>query len=86
MNAPYPPPPPAPAGRDRSTLWGVLGIVTGLLCCGILGIVFGWLSMRDAKRYGKSPVLGYVAIALGVLNIVVSLILRSTGNYPYWNR
>ncbi|PZG16872.1 hypothetical protein C1I95_16630 [Micromonospora craterilacus] len=86
MNTPYPPPPPPPAGRDRTTLWGVLGIVTGLLCCGILGIVFGWLSVRDAKRYAKSPVLGYLAIAFGVLNIVVSLILRSTGNYPYWNR
>ncbi|GIJ26130.1 hypothetical protein Vqi01_12920 [Micromonospora qiuiae] len=86
MNAPYPPPPPPPAGRDRTTLWGVLGIVTGLLCCGILGIVFGWLSIRDARRYGKSPVLGWVAIAVGVLNIVGSLILRAAGYHPYWNR
>ncbi|MGC5030125.1 DUF4190 domain-containing protein [Micromonospora sp. DT229] len=87
MSTAYPPPPPPPpAGRDRTTLWGVLGIVTGLLCCGILGIVFGWLSIRDARRFRQSPVLGYVAIGLGVLNIVLSLILQATGNYPYWNR
>ncbi|MER5701280.1 DUF4190 domain-containing protein [Micromonospora sp. NPDC002296] len=84
MNAPYPPPPPA-AGRDRTTLWGVLGIVLGLICCGVLGIVFGYLSVRDAKRYGQSPVLGYLAIAFGVINIIGSLILRATGNYPFWN-
>ncbi|MFF3864727.1 DUF4190 domain-containing protein [Micromonospora sp. NPDC020750] len=84
MNAPYPPPPPA-AGRDRTTLWGVLGIVLGLICCGVLGIVFGYLSVRDAKRYGQSPVLGYLAIAFGVINIIGSLILRASGNYPFWN-
>jgi hypothetical protein len=81
VTAPYPPP-AASAGNDRTTLWGVLGIVIGLICCGILGIVFGALSVRDAKRSGKSPVLGYVAIALGVLNLVGSLALRATGNYP----
>ena len=86
MNAPYPPPPPPPAaGRDRTTLWGVLGIVLGLICCGILGIVFGYLSIRDAKRYGESPVLGYLAIAFGVINIIGGAILRATGNYPLDN-
>ncbi|WP_229400654.1 DUF4190 domain-containing protein [Micromonospora okii] len=86
MNAPFPPPPPPPAqGRDRTTLWGVLGIVLGLICCGILGIVFGYLSVRDARRYGKSPVLGYLAIALGVINIIGSVILNATGNYPFYD-
>ncbi|MFG1950110.1 DUF4190 domain-containing protein [Micromonospora sp. NPDC048830] len=85
MNAPYPPPPPpAAAGRDRTTLWGVLGIVLGLLCCGVLGIIFGYLSIRDAKRYGKSPVLGYLAIAFGVINIIASVILRAGGNHPLY--
>ncbi|MEO3775879.1 hypothetical protein ABGB16_03295 [Micromonospora sp. B11E3] len=85
MNAPYPPPPPpAAAGRDRTTLWGVLGIVLGLLCCGVLGIIFGYLSIRDARRYGKSPVLGYLAIAFGVINIIGSAILRVTGNHPLY--
>ncbi|MFY1635996.1 hypothetical protein ACN27F_22425 [Solwaraspora sp. WMMB335] len=81
MTAPYPPP-AAPAGSDRSTLWGVLGIVVGLLCCGILGIVFGALSIRDANRFGKSTVLGWVAIVLSVLNIIGGASLWFSGNYP----
>lgn len=81
MTAPYPAE-GTPAGTDRTTLWGVLGIVLGLICCGLLGIVFGWLSIRDAKKFGNSPVLGYVAIGLSVLNIVVSAILQATGNFP----
>ncbi|MEH0973035.1 DUF4190 domain-containing protein [Micromonospora sp. CPCC 205546] len=87
MNTPYPPPPPPPsaAGRDRTVLWGVLGIVVGLLCCGILGIVFGYLSIRDAKRSGQSPVLGYLAIAFGVLNIIGNGVLWAGGNYPLYN-
>ncbi|SBT51205.1 hypothetical protein [Micromonospora narathiwatensis] len=88
MNAPYPPPRRSAAGRDRTTLWGVLGIVLGLLCCGILGIVFGYLSLRDARRFGRSQLLGWLAIALGVINIIVSAILRARGGYyyPYWYR
>ncbi|MDM4720709.1 hypothetical protein QTQ03_14355 [Micromonospora sp. WMMA1363] len=85
MNAPYPPPPPPGAGRDRTTLWGVLGIVTGLLCCGILGVVFGYLSIRDARRFGQSPVLGWLGIIFGIVNIVGSGILWAGGNYPLGN-
>jgi hypothetical protein len=59
--------------------------VLGLICCGILGIVFGYLSIRDARRYGQSPVLGYLAIVFGVINIIGGAILRATGNYPFWN-
>ncbi|MGW4467205.1 DUF4190 domain-containing protein [Micromonospora sp. NPDC004704] len=81
---PYPPPRPVPSGRNRTTLWGVLGIVIGLICCGVLGVIFGYLSIRDARRYGGSPVLGWVAIVLSVLNILGTGILRGTGNYPGW--
>ncbi len=83
MNAPYPPPAAAP-GRDRTTLWGVLGLIIGLLCCGILGIIFGVLSLRDARRFHNSPVLGWLAIGLSVVNILANGILRITGNYPDW--
>jgi general stress protein CsbA len=62
--------------------WGLLGVVIGLICCGILGVVFGILSIRDARRFGRSPVIGWVAIALSVINIVASLILNFTKQYP----
>jgi hypothetical protein len=81
VTGPYPPPAPA-AGNDRTTLWGVLGLVIGLLCCGPLGIVFGYLSVRDAKRYGNSPVLGYVAIGLSILGLILNSALFASGNYP----
>ncbi|RKR90197.1 hypothetical protein BDK92_4565 [Micromonospora pisi] len=84
MAGQYPYQPPARAGRDRTTLWGVLGIVVGLVCCGVLGVIFGYLSIRDARRYGSSPVLGWIAIGLSVLNILGTAILRGTGNYPGW--
>ncbi|MFU8851648.1 DUF4190 domain-containing protein [Micromonospora sp. SL1-18] len=88
MNAPHPPPPPPPAaGRDRTTLWGVLGIILGLLCFGILGIVFGYLSIRDAKRFGRSQLLGWLAIAFGVINLIARAIFWARGPYyPYWHR
>jgi hypothetical protein len=82
MTTPYQP--PAATGRDRTTMWGVLGIVVGLLCCGIAGIVFGYLSIRDARRYGNSEVLGWLAIGLSVLNIVLNAVFAATRNYPYW--
>jgi hypothetical protein len=77
-------PPPAASGRDRTTLWGVLGIVIGLICCGALGVILGYLSIRDARRFGNSPVLGWIAIVLSILNILGTTILRVTGNYPGW--
>jgi hypothetical protein len=87
-NPPTPPPVPPPAaaaGPDRTTLWGVLGIVIGFLCCGVLGVIFGILSVRDAKRFGKSPVLGYIAIALSIVGFVGNIILSLTRSYPGMN-
>jgi hypothetical protein len=70
---PVPPPPPnpvAPGGNDKTVMWGVIGIVTAICCCGILGIIFGYLSTKEAQRSGKSPVLGYIAIGVGVLGLI----------------
>jgi hypothetical protein len=61
-------------GKDRTNLYGWLGIVIGFLCCAIVGIVLGVLSIRDAKRFGNAPTLGYVAIALSIVNVVVGTI------------
>jgi hypothetical protein len=68
------PPAAAPAGSDKTTLWGVLGIVIGLLCCAPAGIVFGVLSMNEAKKVGKPTTLGIIAIAVSVLNIVFGIV------------
>jgi uncharacterized membrane protein len=72
----------AAQGKDRTVLWGVLGIIIGLICCGILGVIFGALSLRDAGRYNNSKVLGWIAIILSVLNMIGSGTLAATGNYP----
>jgi hypothetical protein len=83
------PPPPMPTavpGKDRTNLFGWLGVVVGLCCCGVLGIIFGVLSVQNAKRFGQSPTLGYVAIVLSAVNILTSGILGATGHYPYMNR
>ncbi len=74
--APPPPPAAAPASNDRTQLFGILGIVLGLICCGVLGIVFGILSMNSAKQNGKPQTLGIIAIACGVLNILGGIIYQ----------
>ncbi|HEY2947747.1 MAG TPA: hypothetical protein VGJ53_05010 [Micromonosporaceae bacterium] len=81
MTGPYPPPAAAPA-NDRTNLWGWLGIVIGLLCCGILGIIFGVLSLQEARKHGKPQTLGWIAIAVSALNIIAGGVLRATGNFP----
>jgi hypothetical protein len=77
VTTPYPPPAAQPAS-DRSTLFGVLGIVLGFLCCWILGIVFGILSMNEAKKVGKQPTLAYIAFAAAALNLIGSIAYYAT--------
>jgi hypothetical protein len=80
MTTPPPayPEPAAPAGTDRTTLWGWLGIIFGLICCGILGIIFGAISVSQAKKYSNSPVLGYIAIGVGALTTIVGGIVGAS--------
>jgi predicted membrane channel-forming protein YqfA (hemolysin III family) len=80
LTAPYPPPAAAPS-NDRTTLWGVLGIVFAI-CCWPLGIVFAILSLLDARKAGKQPTLAYVAFGILALFLVIDIILLATGNYP----
>ena len=75
----YPPPPggypPAAAlGSDHTNLFGWLGIVLGFLCCFLVGVILGVLSIRDAKKFGNSPLLGYVAIGVSALNLIAGAI------------
>jgi hypothetical protein len=68
--------------NDKTTLWGVLGIVFAI-CCPILGIIFAVLSMMEAKKVGKPPTLAYVGFALAALVIVVNIILTATGTVNF---
>jgi amino acid transporter len=76
LTAPYPPPAATPAGNDKTTLWGVLGIVIGLLCCPIVGVVFGVLSINEAKKAGKPNTLGIVAIVASVIGVGIGIIVN----------
>jgi hypothetical protein len=80
LTAPMPPA-AAPAGSDKTTLWGVLGIIFAL-CCWPLGVVFGILSMLEARKVGKQPTLAYVAFGIAVVIVIVNIILFATGNLP----
>jgi hypothetical protein len=71
-------PPAAAPGNDKVTLWGVLGIVFAF-CCSPLGIVFGVLSLNESKKVGKPPTLGYIAIGLGAVFLVIGIISAATG-------
>jgi hypothetical protein len=72
---------PVPAAADdKTTLWGVLGIV-GAFCCLPLGVVFAILSMNEAKKYGKQPTLAYVGLGLAALFLVINIALLATGNF-----
>jgi hypothetical protein len=75
MSSMYPPQPaPQPQANDRTTLFGVLSIVVGTICCGIIGLIFGFLSLQSAKRVGRPPTLAYIGIALSALNIIGGVI------------
>ncbi|MEV0268536.1 hypothetical protein AB0H43_07145 [Hamadaea sp. NPDC050747] len=77
MTQPVVPQPAAPAGKDNTTLFGVLGIVIGLICCGPIGLVFAILSHIQANKHGNKPtlaIIGYVCVALGIIwNIIYAV-------------
>jgi hypothetical protein len=68
----------APAGNDKTTLYGVLGIVFAI-CCPLVGVIFAILSMLEAKKAGKGPTLAYVGFVLAALNIIGGIYLFSVG-------
>ena len=74
MPPPMSPPPGAVPASDRTTLWGVLGIITGLLCCWALGVVFGVLSLNEAKKRGKPPTLAYLSFAAAAVNLIFGVV------------
>jgi threonine/homoserine/homoserine lactone efflux protein len=75
------PPAAAPAGNDKTTLWGVLGIIFAF-CCWPLGVVFAILSMLSARKVGKQPTLAYVTFGILAVLFVIDIILFATGSMP----
>ncbi|HEU5032495.1 MAG TPA: DUF4190 domain-containing protein [Spirillospora sp.] len=77
--APYPPP-PMPGGpaygsgppQDKTNGMAIAAFVTGLLgCCGVVGAVLGFISLRQiADRGGKGRGLAIAGIVLSALWIV----------------
>ena len=57
--------PARPAG-DRTMLYGVLGIVCGVLCFPV-GIPLGVLSLREARRTNRRPTLAIISFVVGGL-------------------
>lgn len=66
--------PAAPAGSDKTTLFGVLGIIIGLICCWPVGLVFAILSLNQSKKHGSSPTIAYVAFAACAINLIFNII------------
>jgi len=82
------PPQPTAAPNDRTTILGVIGIVTAL-CCAPLGVLFGLLALMEARKHHTRPVLAYVAFWVAGLSLIGNIILLGTDNNPYadyWNR
>ena len=88
----YPPPgayaPAAPA-KNNTQLFGVLGIVFAVVCCPLLGVLFGWLSMNEAKKTGSDDTLGKVGFWLGIAIMAVwllgGIIAICAGGIGSWN-
>jgi hypothetical protein len=74
LTTPYPPSAAQPA-NDKTTLFGVLGIVFAL-CCPIVGIIFSALSLNAAKKAGKPQTLAIIGFVVAALSIIVGIIVQ----------
>jgi hypothetical protein len=72
----YPPGAYAPPGppRNNTQLFGILGIVFAVVCCPLLGVLFGWLSMNEAKKTGSDDTLGKVGFWLGIAFTAIGIV------------
>jgi hypothetical protein len=68
------PVPAASGGSDKALIFGIIGIIVAIICCAPLGILFGYLSMQEAKKTGKDQTLGKVAFWLGIAMTALSVI------------
>jgi hypothetical protein len=79
----------APPARNNTQLYGILGIVFAVVCCPLLGILFGWMSMNEAKKTGSDDTLGKVGFWLGIaftaIGLVSAIIAICAGGISGWN-
>jgi hypothetical protein len=73
---------PAAAGTDKTTLFGVLGIILAL-CCWPAGLIFAILSLNQAKKFGNQPTLAYIGFGLAALSLVVGIAGASLGWFSF---
>jgi len=71
-----------PPRTGHATLWGVFGLVFGLVGCAPLGIGLGALSIRAARRSGRRATLGIVTVVTATLvaSCLFGLILLGSAN------
>ncbi|WP_026208235.1 hypothetical protein [Catelliglobosispora koreensis] len=53
--------------KDNAQLYGIIGVIAAFICCPPLGILFGWMSMTEAKKLGRDDTLGKVAFWAGIV-------------------
>lgn len=69
--------PAAAGGNDKTTLFGVLGIILAI-CCWPAGLVFAILSLNQSKKNNSSPVLAYVGFVVVALSLIGGIVYTTT--------
>ena len=81
--------PVAAPQKNNTQLFGILGIVFAVVCCPLLGVLFGWLSMQEAKKTGSDDTLGkigfWIGIAFVAIWLVTGIIAACAGAFGSWN-
>lgn len=77
---------PVQSGNDKAMIYGIIGIIVAVACCAPLGILFGYMSMQEARKQGKDETIGKVGFwlgivftALGVVGVILAVCLGGFG-------
>jgi hypothetical protein len=68
--------PTEPAANDKTTLFGVLGIVLAI-CLWPAGLVFSILALNAAGKAGKPKTLGIIGLVLTIVCAIGSIVYYS---------
>ncbi|WP_027341713.1 hypothetical protein [Hamadaea tsunoensis] len=70
----YAPPTPVQSGKDNTVLFGILSIIFAVVCCPLIGVLFGWLAINEGKKTGSDALLGKIGFWLGIAFTALALI------------